>query len=292
MNLKEQLEIVTNENTALDAISINYKKGKRKITLIIKTSVLILHQMMSKLGNRNIIVFPECQETSLYFLVASIIYNISVGEMSMQYDPHLFSPGEKLKIGNCIVEFVSCGVENIQGNSVERIRVKYAGDNGSPVVISLPLDNAPFFQKVNTNRRLSTDKKVTEAIRHQKKLVTDNNFIELLKKHKTHMDSSMTYVSSIAKTKDFFANAGLNVDCLISQAGIGDIMLTCLSGKSRNRTFGELLGNDKEKAKEYQKNTTIEGFDAMFAIKKFCDKKGIKFKTLDKIINIVNDVLS
>ena len=93
-------------------------------------------------------------------------------------------------------------------------------------------------------------------------------------------------------TKVFFANAGLNANCLISQAGIGDIMLTCLSGKSRNRTFGELLGNDKEKAKEYQKNTTIEGFDAMFAIKKMCDKKGIKFKTLDKIINIVNDVLS
>ena len=92
----------------------------------------------------------------------------------------------------------------------------------------------------------------------------------------------------IINTKEFFEKLGFNANCLISQTGIGDIMLTCLSGKSRNRTFGELLGDNKEKAKEYQKNTTIEGFDAIFAIKKFCDYKNINFEMLNKLINIVN----
>lgn len=239
MNLEAQLDNLTNEKTSLDSIEINYKNGKRNIPKLIKTSVLLLEQMMSKLGNRNIIVFPECQETSLYFLIARALYSISVGEMSMQYDPYSFTAGEKLKIGNCIVEFIRCGVENLAGNSVERIRIKCAGDSGSPVEISLPLETAPFFQKVNTNRRLSTNKKLTEAIRQQKKLRADNNFVETLKKHKTHMNNSIVYVSSVSKARDFFASAMIGDYPVSDYFSVGNLNY---EGKIGNVFSGQLAG--------------------------------------------------
>ena len=91
----------------------------------------------------------------------------------------------------------------------------------------------------------------------------------------------------IQSTKDVFISLNFNTDAILSQAGIGDIMLTCLSGKSRNRTFGELLGIDKNKAREYKQNTTIEGLDAIFAIKKFCDYKNVRFEMIEEMCNII-----
>lgn len=96
-------------------------------------------------------------------------------------------------------------------------------------------------------------------------------------------------IDFITDTKVFFKNLSWDENLLLEPAGIGDIMLTCLSGKSRNRTFGELLATDKKKAKEYQQNTTIEGFDAVFAIQKFCRKKNITFK---KVLDIQNKILA
>ena len=90
-------------------------------------------------------------------------------------------------------------------------------------------------------------------------------------------------------TKAFFETIGFDTTALFSQAGIGDIMLTCLSGKSRNRTFGELLGTDPRQAKKFQQSTTIEGYDAMFAIKKFCQAKNVSFPALEEVVRVVEE---
>ena len=90
-------------------------------------------------------------------------------------------------------------------------------------------------------------------------------------------------------TKAFFEAIGFDTTALFSQAGIGDIMLTCLSGKSRNRTFGELLGKDPRQAKKFQQSTTIEGYDAMFAIKKFCQAKKVSFHALEEVVKVVEE---
>ena len=90
-------------------------------------------------------------------------------------------------------------------------------------------------------------------------------------------------------TKAFFETIGFDTTALFSQAGIGDIMLTCLSGKSRNRTFGELLGTDPQQAKKFQQSTTIEGYDAMFAIQKFCQAKNVSFPALEEVVKVVEE---
>lgn len=54
---------------------------------------------------------------------------------------------------------------------------------------------------------------------------------------------------------------------------IGDIILTCNSTNSRNYTYGSLLYKDKEKAKEYAKNVTVEGNEALKVLKNLINNK-------------------
>ena len=53
-----------------------------------------------------------------------------------------------------------------------------------------------------------------------------------------------------------------------SFSGIGDLFLTCTSTKSRNFSFGKLIGEkrSKEELDEYLKNTTVEGFYTLESI--------------------------
>ena len=55
-----------------------------------------------------------------------------------------------------------------------------------------------------------------------------------------------------------------------SFSGLGDLFLTCSSTKSRNFSFGKILGErrSKEEIDEYLKNTTVEGFYTIESIYK------------------------
>ncbi|GEM_PF-1442652 len=94
-------------------------------------------------------------------------------------------------------------------------------------------------------------------------------------------------VDFIDDIKNLFKQLNFDEKILLEPAGIGDIMLTCLFGKSRNKTFGELLATNIKQAKEYQQNTTIEGFDAIFAIQNFCKLKNLKQKTLEFFVKMI-----
>ena len=71
--------------------------------------------------------------------------------------------------------------------------------------------------------------------------------------------------------------------------GIGDIILTCSSKKSRNFSLGYLIGSkaDKNKIEDYLKNTTVEGLDAIISIKKVFEEKNIKSEIIDLIYDII-----
>ena len=61
---------------------------------------------------------------------------------------------------------------------------------------------------------------------------------------------------------------GGNKKTILSYAGIGDLLLTCTSTKSRNYTLGYIIGVGKkqEEIDEYVKNTTIEGLYTLQSI--------------------------
>lgn len=81
---------------------------------------------------------------------------------------------------------------------------------------------------------------------------------------------------------------GLKETILLS-CGIGDIILTCSSKKSRNFSLGYLIGSksDKDKIEDYLKNTTVEGLDAIISIKKVFEEKNIKSEIIDLIYDII-----
>lgn len=72
-------------------------------------------------------------------------------------------------------------------------------------------------------------------------------------------------------------------------AGIGDLLLTCNSPKSRNYSFGKLIGskpNSKE-VKEYLKKTTVEGYYTLESIHQLLKDKDVSIPIIDLIYQII-----
>lgn len=82
---------------------------------------------------------------------------------------------------------------------------------------------------------------------------------------------------------------GGNKKSLLTFAGLGDLLLTCNSSKSRNYTLGFMIGtgDDKEKIDDYINNTTIEG---LYTLKSIYDMLNKKNKNI-KIIKVLYDIL-
>lgn len=82
-----------------------------------------------------------------------------------------------------------------------------------------------------------------------------------------------------------------NRKTVLSFAGFGDLLLTCTSTKSRNYTFGKLLGEkrSKEEIKEYLEHTTVEGFYTLESIYKLLKNKKVTVPIIDLIYDIAVD---
>lgn len=98
---------------------------------------------------------------------------------------------------------------------------------------------------------------------------------------------------SIHDIKYLIKCLGGNPKTILSFAGIGDLLLTCTSTKSRNFSFGYIIGStkDKEKIKEYLENNTVEGYYTLESMYRLIKKNKIKLPIIDLIYDIVmNDV--
>ena len=75
---------------------------------------------------------------------------------------------------------------------------------------------------------------------------------------------------------------------VLSFAGFGDLLLTCTSVKSRNYTFGKLIGQKKssQELQEYLKNTTVEGYYTLESIYKLLKNKKVSIPIIDLIYDI------
>ena len=82
---------------------------------------------------------------------------------------------------------------------------------------------------------------------------------------------------------------GGNKKTILTYAGIGDLLLTCNSIKSRNYSFGNMVGSctDKKEINEYKENTTIEGLYTLKSMYDLIHRKKIKMP----IINIIYDII-
>ena len=80
-----------------------------------------------------------------------------------------------------------------------------------------------------------------------------------------------------------------NKRTVLSFAGIGDLLLTCTTTKSRNFSFGKLVGENpsEEKKKEYLEKTTVEGYYTLESIYQLLKNKDVKIPIIDLIYEII-----
>ena len=99
----------------------------------------------------------------------------------------------------------------------------------------------------------------------------------------TFMTKSINDISNI------ICLLGGKKETIFTYAGIGDIILTCSSVKSRNFTLGKMLGNgtNKEDIDNYINNTTIEGLYTLKSMKELLDKNNISMD----LINCLKDII-
>ncbi len=82
---------------------------------------------------------------------------------------------------------------------------------------------------------------------------------------------------------------GGNRDTVYSFAGVGDLILTCMSEKSRNFSFGKLIGegNTKKQSIEGLGGKTVEGIKSVESLNNYMKAENIELDTIPKIYNIL-----
>lgn len=221
----------------IDGINLSFDRGKTTVSIppIVKTSILILDKMIENQGDKQIIVFPERQQTALIFALMRVIHNIFVGKIEKEYNPESFVPGEKLKLGDAIVEYL--GIEEWQGKKCLMLHMANLDKYGAPI------STLPMFQKTNTRRPLSKHEKFSAE---KKRILSVRKFPETdkvqantLLEYKTHMASSVYYISSVASVKEQMLSLRICSDKASNLLLIGQVNY---EGKITNMGTGQLSG--------------------------------------------------
>ena len=94
---------------------------------------------------------------------------------------------------------------------------------------------------------------------------------------------------SLHDIKELIKSLGGEKNTILSYAGIGDLLLTCTSEKSRNFRFGQLVGQNitQKEIDTYLVDNTVEGYYTLKSIYKLINDKDIDLE----IINLIYDII-
>lgn len=100
---------------------------------------------------------------------------------------------------------------------------------------------------------------------------------------------AMFITESLHDIKELIGALGGKRRTILSFAGFSDILLTCTSTKSRNFSFGKIIGEKKPKSeiKKYMETTTIEGLYTLKSINKLIKNKKVNIPIIDLIYDII-----
>lgn len=84
------------QKCSFDGISLSFNEGASltDVPPIIKSSVLLLDQILAQGLNRNFFVFPEKTQSIFFFTLIKLLHNITEGKIERAYDPGTFHPGK------------------------------------------------------------------------------------------------------------------------------------------------------------------------------------------------------
>ncbi len=99
---------------------------------------------------------------------------------------------------------------------------------------------------------------------------------------------SFLITESLHDIKELIYNLGGRKKTILSFAGVGDLLLTCTSTKSRNYTYGTLIGKRQiNEAENYLKNNTVEGYYTLKSIYKLIKRKKVSMPVIDLIYKVI-----
>ena len=99
---------------------------------------------------------------------------------------------------------------------------------------------------------------------------------------------SFLITESLHDIKELIKGLGGNKKTILSFAGVGDLLLTATSTKSRNYSYVVYLGKGSfEEANKYLEETTVEGYYTLKSIYTLIRRKKIKMPVIDLIYKIV-----
>ena len=106
-----------------------------------------------------------------------------------------------------------------------------------------------------------------------------------------YTESTLAFLinESLHDIKYLIDELGGDKKTVLSYAGVGDLLLTCTSTKSRNFSFGYTVGSTKDpaKIKEFLENNTVEGYYTLSSIYKLVKTNHINLP----IINLIYDII-
>ena len=97
---------------------------------------------------------------------------------------------------------------------------------------------------------------------------------------------SFLITESMHDIKELIYHLGGNKKTILSYAGVGDLILTTTSTKSRNYTYGIMLGRNEDTT-SYLENNTVEGYYTIKSIYGLIKKKKINMPLIDLIYKII-----
>ena len=94
---------------------------------------------------------------------------------------------------------------------------------------------------------------------------------------------------SLHDIKDLIYYLGGRQKTILSFAGVGDLLMTSMSKKSRNYSFGYVIGSAKNKkeVKDFLDTHTVEGYNTLKIVLRLLDRKKIKIPLITLIDDIV-----
>lgn len=233
----EYVEQLLHNAAVFDDISLSFGEDQNGFGVppIIKSSILMLDKMIQHQGQYNIIVFPERVQSIFIFTLMKLLHNIAQGKIHRMYDLADFQSGEKLKLGNAVVEFL--GLEEHDGEFHLKIGL------ADSLTSRAPIGFFPLFQRTSTLRRLSKYAQFVAARKKAESQITylspNEQQLAVLADYKTHMNSSIFNMTSIISAKEAIAG------CRLCGRKISDTLLigqADYTGAIRNVGAGQLAG--------------------------------------------------
>ena len=233
MKWSNYLDYLLKNEGELGSIRVSLDNGDSYIYIppIIRVTIYMLDSILKNNGKYQVFVFPEKDQVYFLFSLAYLLHNIFTGNISSNYDPHKFVKGEKLKIGNAVIEFVR--IEERDGAEYIVYRL------GDGLTINKKLSTVPFLQKTNTGKKLSSLKLYSKEIKKFSNEGEEEDYVARLKNYKTHMQASLYSVSSLTAIKAWIAN------CRVEQEKLEKILMLSTAnyeGKLNNIGVGQAAG--------------------------------------------------